>query len=568
MTMRSPGSVLPLFYGASPKSMLAFRGSPSTAVPFSAKESSQQRNLFGPAKPGEIYVGQGTSWDQQIATRKMLEALVVHMKLCPWPLPEDNPNIPAGYTYLAQLAAHDLVNNIAPLPRLDDRPGYFARDYRTDRLVLDTIYGGGPVTTHLPFAINGHPRNPRHSLRLGYVLPSEQSPRPSPMTDQPARDIGRVACPFLTDAPGVGVPDPLLADPRNDDHLIISQLTALLHELHNIIYARLAAADAGLPASTDEFQTYRRFLEARKITALVYRKVIIDDLLSKLLEPHVYAYYAADTTRYPHDFLDQCDDGRVPVEFSHAAYRFGHVMARFTYSINDRLGETATIKEILDRTSSRRPDKLPLACAWLIDWLRFFPGAGQQSVNYSRRITPFVAGGPLAAKSHFPNEDAADGGLFYRDLIRGADAGVRTVASLIEHLRPEHLAHPGPGSELLRDPGYREHVVGEWLRTSSSSSLPGPDAVALSQNPPLFFFVLFEAAHSQNGERLGILGSTIVAEVFFAAYKKSRPVIEEDATLWPRLAQVFPGDIPGDMPAVIDFIQSNGGLKPVACPGP
>ncbi|MFL5156218.1 MAG: hypothetical protein ACJ8C3_25600 [Microvirga sp.] len=43
----------------------------------------------------------------------------------------------------------------------------------------------------------------------------------------------------------------------------------------------------------------------------------------------------------------------------------------------------------------------------------------------------------------------------------------------------------------------------------------------MSQDPPLFFFVLFEAAHTQDGERLGILGSIIAAEIFFAAYKKN-----------------------------------------------
>ena len=81
---------------------------------------------------------------------------------------------------------------------------------------------------------------------------------------------------------GQGVPDALIADPRNDDHLIISQLTALFHQLHNIIYAKLSDTQAG-PSS--DLQNYRQFLEARKIAALAYRSVIINDLLKLLLEP-------------------------------------------------------------------------------------------------------------------------------------------------------------------------------------------------------------------------------------------------------------------------------------------
>src|SRR5262249_7628077 len=100
------------------------------------------RNLFGtPKHADELYQGYGAETAQQRATANMMPRLAAHMMESPWEFPEGadshNPDIPSGYTYLAQLAAHDLVSNIAPLPRPGDRASYFARDYRSGRLILD-----------------------------------------------------------------------------------------------------------------------------------------------------------------------------------------------------------------------------------------------------------------------------------------------------------------------------------------------------------------------------------------------------------------------------------------------
>jgi hypothetical protein len=576
MTGCSPGAMLPLFYGAGKN---LHRYGFDTDITFHQQEVKARRNLFGSVdhSNAEIYSGQGLDPAQQAATRKMLEQLAIHMKKCPWPggSNTENRQIPAGYTYLAQLAAHDLVDNLGPLPRLNDLQGYFARDYRTDRLVLDTIYGGGPTATPLPFELANRSRGQRSRLRLGYVPPSEPQlgrPRPLPMMDQPPGDIGRAACPFLSDDRGkpiIGVPDALLADPRNDDHVIISQLTALFHQLHNIVDRKLHAG--GSPGPFDDFVTYRRFLDARKIVALAFRSVIINDLLRRLLEPSVYNYYKADATEYPADFLDATDDDRVPVEFSHAVYRFGHVMAQFSYVLNDerKNGDDelaiSTIGQILDRSSARDAEQLPTASTWLVDWSRFFDLGDRTPLNFSRPIRPFVGKGELTDNSYFSNEDGADGGIFYRDLIRGADAGVRTVDSVIKHLRREDRER----SRLLYDRGYRQKEICDWLTQCSKTghNFCPADRFSLTEDPPLLFFVLFEAAHTQNGERLGILGSVVVAEVFFAAYKKTFATIEGDRSFNMKLHNVFPGGAPSNMPAMIRFIKGEGGLADIQCPG-
>lgn len=568
MTMRSPGASLPLFTGA-PVEALAKLGFDLKRMLEGKSGRRVPRHLFGPASPEELYAGRGLDEAGRTATRLMLARLAAFMKVCSWPGADrdDNPDMPAGYTYLAQLATHDLVQNAAPLPRLDDAGAYFERDLRTDRLALETIYGGGPAATPLHFAIAGG-RRQRHELRLGRVVCQEAEagrPRPQPLDGEPARDIARVSCPHLRDVPGPGVPDALVADPRNDDHLILSQLTALFHELHNIIYAKLDDRHGPIAPHLEDFRIYRTVLEARKVTALAWRRVVENDLLRRLLDPSIFDAYAASGPGGP-AFLDRSDDGRVPLEFSHAAFRCGHAMIRFSYLLNGlrRNGEeleTAGINEIIERSSSRQAARLPVASNWLVDWSRFFDMGGGTALNLARCLRP-VMRGSLTSDTFFPNEDGADGGLVYRDLIRSADAGLRSVASLIAKLPPEDRAR----SQLLSDPGFRENRIGQWLEQVPQHWPDPADKVSLSKDPPLFLFLLFEAAHDANGRRFGVLGSRIVAEVFFAALRRGRPTIEDDPAIAGLVATVFGGGVPADMPSIIRFIKDNGGLADVSCP--
>lgn len=553
-------------------------------------------------------------------------------------LSQDNRAIPAGYTYLAQLVAHDLVLNTTSLPLIARFAGHLQRDYRVERMVLDTIYGAGPDAGTPCFEPDGFSGARKSTFQLGYVKRREMplaSKLESFLSDQPARDIPRAYrhpeatrtadCPFVAGGSLARIiarsaNEALIADARNDDHVIISQLTALFHELHNIVYQRVEklAADEGpqgsQPLSPGQMQAQgdRNFLKARKVVAYVYRRIVVEDLLERLLDPEVYKYYT-DAKFQPQSFLHREDSKStaVPVEFSHAAFRFGHVMARFSYALNDELerelGVNPSLKDVMARSSSRRSDLVPLARTWLVDWTRFFEmGGSTERVNYSRRITPYVASGFLSDSLNFPNpKDFStlppagqpngggqavepsdyDGGLFFRDLIRGYQAGVATVDSLIAKLRDEDRQR----SPLLSEPSYRELVVGKWLERAKDLEQPPlhpEELTSLSTNPPLFFFILLEAAHEHRGTRLGILGSAIVAEVFFHALRHSQAVIEGDPAISPPVTefksgrtietiggkdlvgQIFGAAAPATMPELIKFIKDNGGLKDVIDPSP
>ena len=75
-------------------------------------------------------------------------------------------------------------------------------------------------------------------------------------------------------------------------------------------------------------------------------------------------------------------------------------------------------------------------------------------------------------------------------------------------------------SRLLSDRDYRVDTLREWLAAEPAyRTLSASDIETLANDPPLPFFILFEAMHQSQAEglHLGLLGSIIVSEVIFGA---------------------------------------------------
>ena len=107
-----------------------------------------------------------------------------------------------------------------------------------------------------------------------------------------ARDIGRAIDTAVarTQDPGNWATIPLLADPRNDAHALISQTTALFLCLHNTIMQIVDPPDTDDDDPSME-DVYRRFLCARMAVTLIYRAIIVGDVLPRLLHPSVKNFY-------------------------------------------------------------------------------------------------------------------------------------------------------------------------------------------------------------------------------------------------------------------------------------
>ena len=429
---------------------------------------------------------------------------------------EDNPLIPAGYTYLLQLVAHDIIASSMSLAVSDGKLA--VQNARLQPMLLDTIYGNGPDVDPLAYEFSAlcranAGRVPRTRLRIGQT-------RGVAKGRCPLNDIGR--------ARGVGLGDTgldensdllteaLVADPRNDDHALISQLTLLFHRLHNEI---IQFVDTRWPVTTSGENAYTNFLCARAVVTVIYRQIVLFDVLKRLLHPQVYDHYV---TRRNACVTPQ--GGGVPLEFAAGAFRCGHAMVRERYQVNSDI--PLEMKRGLGQSALRNPENVPVTPTWVVEWKRFFE-LDETRPNYSRRLGPNYAG-VVHNEWVFPSLEQSDSpGLPIRDLLSASEAGLWSVPALIEEIRGKPgLADILPAYEKFKMP------LKAWLEEEPPFAgvvpLQANDIEEIIADPPMPFYILFEAActssddvadvsdhfnsFADGGRHLGPLGSIIIAE--------------------------------------------------------
>lgn len=439
----------------------------------------------------------------------------------------ENPSIPSGYTYLLQFVAHDLVHSAIPLSVVGGLSGDTA-NVRRAALKLETLFGGGPVGSPSVYALDAANDERRTKLRLGRMRWKDKSVE----TGCPFRDIARTPAENVTGIDRsiagmrVALTEALIADPRNDDHAIMSQLTALFALLHNGLIDIVRCGEPTTGPNANLGAAYKRFLCARDALTLIYHNIIRKDLMRRAMHPAIYAAYAGPMPNFidrpvrasgsPATRSVEQEGWRVPLEFSHGAFRFGHAMVRPEYVINDL--STHDLNKTLEKTSANDPVNMPLDSTWIVRWSRFFEIGGSRP-NFSRRIGPFLSDG-LGNDQIFPAVDQTSRvGLLYRDLLGASLAGLWSVNALVSEIsaRRPHLV---AASRLLADRPYRVSQLREWLASETSyGELSAEDIETLADDPPLPFFILFEAMRQPLAEGLclGPLGSIIVSEVIFGA---------------------------------------------------
>jgi hypothetical protein len=462
----------------------------------------------------------------------------------------ENPRIPSGYTYLLQFVAHDLVHSAIPL----SVAGVLGADTANSRraaLKLETLFGSGPVGSPFVYALDAPNDERRTKLRLGRMRWNEKGVE----AGCPFRDIARTPAENVTGIDRsiaghrIALTEALIADPRNDDHAIMSQLTALFALLHNGLVDLVRRGEPTAGPNANLGAAYNRFLCARDALTLIYHNIIRKDLMRRVMHPAIYAAYSGPTR----NFIDrpaQSKSGsairgmreqngwQIPLEFSHGAFRFGHAMVRPEYVINDLA--THDLNNTLEKTSANDPVNMPLDATWIVRWSRFFEIKGSRP-NFSRRIGPFLSDG-LGSDQVFPAFDQTNRvGLLYRDLLGSALAGLWSVDALIAEIavRRPHLVSI---SQLLADRPYRVSQLRAWLASEPAyGGLTSEDIETLANDPPLPLFILFEAMRQPRSEGLclGPLGSIIVSEVIFGALENDEiPVGHDAGSLTEALAEV------------------------------
>jgi len=472
--------------------------------------------------------------------RPLLEAL---HSLLPIGQSEENPGIPSGYTYLLQLIAHDLVETTVPLWVAADA-GVPSRNMRGATLELDTLYGGGPTVCPMAFEPSGGIPDFRSQLRLGRV--AETSPGASSGAC-PFRDLARLKMEARPPAPSnVGqVSQVYVADPRNDDNTIVSQLTVLFSILHNAIAGRL---------SNQPQQA--QFAHARSAVLQMYYSVIRHDLLPRLLHPKVREILRERAL----SSTDWLWHGReVPLEFTHGAFRVGHAMVRPFYVFND--ANTLPLSSVIGGPTVGHLDRDPLPQSWILQWSRFFELSGKPNYSLKLAVRQRV---PIDGGSLLPDIAAnTPEQLTLRDWLSSAAARLWRLDSFIDAVG-QHYA----GLNFLRSDG-----ISQWL-TSLLETTPGmADAKAvvrqnldlLTGDLPLPLYILLESQLDPEiaGRHPGALGSILIGEVVYRrlaegeqALKPAIPISKQaiGAADWNRIEAVT------NMPALIRLAEDWGGL--------
>lgn len=456
---------------------------------------------------------------------------------------DENPAIPAGYTYFGQFIDHDITFDPTPLNAgIVDRNALV--DFRSPALDLDNLYGRGPDDQPYMYEADGL------RLRVG-------------------RETGAADAVVATRNDLFRLVDgtPLLGDKRNDENKIVSQFHGAMIAFHN----KVVADDALLAQWGSDLSTpAARFRTAAQIVRWHYQWVVVFDYLRHVCLPGILTDVLnwGDTPRLQHYLKLGLQSAYMPIEFSGAAFRFGHSMVRPSYALNTlvthAIDDEAGLNRIptfgRDRTDDRHnlngfPG--PLAPQWGIDFGFFLdgvtPGAGVEATppkdgaggrpamlvpQPSYRIDALLAE-PLKDLPEFFKETSTPAGaaslvghLAFRNLRRGQMLGLpsgQAVARLMGQVPLTDEVLWGVGSRLVdraKLPGdtasdfdltvkARSAFAGEWVK---------PKGAALSGNAPLWYYVLREAEYHGvlhrprdpgigfGGQHLGPVGSRIVCE--------------------------------------------------------
>lgn len=462
--------------------------------------------LLGPPAPGQ----RSRLGEDPAEAHRLLAALAVALPPAKeyWmtalpgaPQPDDNPFIPAGYTYLLQLVAHDMVQTSVPF-WVAAPLGLGSRNLRSSPLSLDTLYGGGPGAAALAYRNGRNATEDRAFLRVGRFKGTTAP------VGYPAHDLARFnyggsnveianfAEPYITCA----------ADPRNDDNLILAQLVALFASVHNSITRRLSGS-----------RPEAMFGYAQAAMQGIYHSIIQHDLLPRLLHPDVSGALR-ERSADDGDWLWRTD--AVPLEFTHGAFRIGHAMVRPNYTFNDT-NSALGIETVLDGDKFKGETRLAVRSNWTIDWAHFFNLQPGIPINHSRRLSPTRS--VLDPQDSFdPNDTTKPKALVLRDHMSAALARTWRVDALLDNILA-HNNNPIPAGWRWRDLGQRRSDIHGWLSTRCAG-LTAADIATLATDPPLPLFVLLEAALDDRieGRHLGPLGSAIVGEVIGRSLNRQR----------------------------------------------
>jgi len=437
------------------------------------------------------------------ALKDLAAAMVAELEDPPTPETEpdgeENTAISAGFTYLGQFIDHDLTFDPSSSLQKDNDPDALV-DFRTPRFDLDSVYGRGPDDQ--PYLYRGD------GIRFLQGRPLTGNPN-----DARTRDLPR-------NNPAGGEPKrALIGDPRNDENVIVSQLHSTFLRFHN----RMADLHPNAP-----------FARVQRLVRFHYQWVVLYDFLATIIGkdtlesilPHLKK--KTDVLKDPPDlrFYTFRNNPFMPVEFSVAAYRFGHSMVRPIYRLNTTLPDRQVIFS-LDAQVDNLVGFREFPANWGIEWNLFFdfgnnpPKLGPTRIQPAYKIDSSLVN-PLGKLP--PSIAATVPSLAERNLVRGLRMGLPSGQDVAKKM----------GFPVIPD---KKLKVGKAADEDAADNRPLTDVSAeFAGKAPLWYYILAEAQqvfkNNATPIQLGPVGGRIVGEVFVGLMLGDRHSFLSQDPLW------------------------------------
>jgi hypothetical protein len=434
-------------------------------------------------------------------------------------------NMTAGVTFFGQFLDHDLTLALKA-PLLERTEPRRTTNFRTAEFDLDSVYGNGPTgSPELYDTTSGDIK-----FKVEAIPGSEAvSRKGAPRFDLP-RDANNNA---------------IIADSRNDENIILSQFHLAMLKFHNAVVDQLRADPANATRSAQDL-----FKEAQQQVRWHYQWIVLNEFLpltigqnrvDEILRNGPRFYRVHDRT---HDsiFRSPRREPLIPVEFSVAAYRFGHSQIRPSYRLNfgPDNGQPFFAFVFDDTVDPNEPDPIDLrggkrAPRRFVDWQTFFNfGDGNFRPNKkidSKLSTPLMLlPGSRGAAPGLPSDGVQS--LASRNLMRHVNFGIPS------------------GQAIAR-------VMGARVLTPAQLVELAP--FGMDRSTPLWYYILKEAEVLEDGVRMGPVGSRIVGEVFIGLLKADKDSYLTVNKNWkPTLPSAKPGDF-----EITDLLNFAGVVPPL-----
>ncbi len=363
----------------------------------------------------------------------------------------------AGWPIFGQFVAHDITADRSVLRSQADTSEL--RNARSPQMNLEALYGDGPV---------GHPFLYQRDDPAKFLLGIEGA------------DVQR-------NAEGTAI----IGDPRNDSHMLISQLHLAMIKAHNRLVDE--ARQSGMAEN-------RVFEEAARKLRWSYQWIVLHEFLPSLAGQALVDEVLRDGPRW----FRPRHEAFIPLEFADAAYRYGHSQIRHRYRLNSETDPVPLFPDLLGFRPVPREHR--------VDWALFFDSPDGKTAERSKKIDGKLVRSlielPLAVTGECEIEDYHS--LAVRDLQRGQGVGLPSGEAVARHMSVEPLTSEQVG---IASSGWKGET-------------------------PLWYYILREADVCTGGERLGPVGGRIVTEVLIGlvdadplSFRRIDPQWRSDMTL-------------------------------------